>query len=1108
MSSIPPESSVSLDSHQKAASQALQDFANGFGKKGLAIMALGTGSDFTICNFLYNHLYGKEELPRIIFVTLEETDPEAWQILFRNYQDKVQPQLVQLEQASPDLLGSILVVHYEEAFDKERAANEHFDLAVWLNPSQKGIGSTMREPIDYIASFKAEQHVAIDHALGPAELTFGEPFYQFTYADAIEFEILKAPTFYRPYLDEGASILSAINPLASDPDWIANAILQTQQQTGKTLIYCPDDQLRNQLTKLIFEKTETPAHQISDVGETQWEETLAHFFDTRRPEYLLIKDLNELLFNSRSFRNVILLTTIEEEFEFWNLYSRTVGDDKDHSLDIFDFGYMPFENWELPPGSMMHTILVDDDAFFEKGQTIPIAELVSDPEIFALPYEEASGSIAQPLPQPPVSSETAEDIANIAQSAGFGQQVKGEQTPSPEIKEPSKKGDTPPEQPEAEEPEAEEPSPAHTFITNLIGLNTTSDAPKIRFQDREQMDAVLGVDALADELATIIQEMPYEQGRMMGIFGRWGRGKTFLVSKIWDRLKQTKRFHKVDFHAWKYQDTNAAWAYLYEKLADGYFRRPFNFFSKDWFLYPFRVFHLNRKREGLWPFMLALMLLSIAAGLVVGLFAIQSATGSDDETPYLLWGGVPIVSFSALLTIYKVLQSKHGTRAVNLLQRYTKQQSFSELLGTQSEVQKEIMALMQAWLPDGTEQEKVLLFVDDIDRCSEEKIIQLIDALRVILEEPEIAHRIIVLAAIDERILKRAIRSKYLPLLQQSGVRDGDLEKLPLLVSEYIDKLFLAGVKLGDLSGGERQEYLEALIRASADSVEDLAALNPKTERKEKTAKTEAPEKPEEPKETPQKVEERIEQISLENNEEDPELAAKKAKQERGNIAARIQKNVTGIGDTIRGGPKSDFVKEKIELPGWQDTVTHTRRKTDEEKAEELARQEASQAKDEPLAAEEKETPTEEGVEMVVETPAEPPVEDPAEELSPEEQKAARMRAEAEMLKECIELYHGATPRRIRIFYYRYLMAKSFLLRAYDDEEKTNPWFHEETASLLPRLIMYYSEIKRLPVLQEHRKEARECKDQTMPIHIMPAFTVSPDDYQEMLATLEMVIAY
>lgn len=87
---------------------------------------------------------------------------------------------------------------------------------------------------------------------------------------------------------------------------------------------------------------------------------------------------------------------------------------------------------------------------------------------------------------------------------------------------------------------------------------------KILFRDNS-LEGVIGVNDIAEELANLINIMPNESGRMIGIFGEWGRGKTFLMKYIWDNLEKKNSFYKVDFQAWKYQETPAVWAYLYEK---------------------------------------------------------------------------------------------------------------------------------------------------------------------------------------------------------------------------------------------------------------------------------------------------------------------------------------------------------------------------------------------------------------------------------------------------------------------------------------------------------------------------------------------------------------
>ena len=69
---------------------------------------------------------------------------------------------------------------------------------------------------------------------------------------------------------------------------------------------------------------------------------------------------------------------------------------------------------------------------------------------------------------------------------------------------------------------------------------------------------------------------------MIGIFGQWGRGKTYFwnhvkaqISDRQDGKKHTRKERKqhihydiVEFNAWKYQDTPALWAHLYKTMCN------------------------------------------------------------------------------------------------------------------------------------------------------------------------------------------------------------------------------------------------------------------------------------------------------------------------------------------------------------------------------------------------------------------------------------------------------------------------------------------------------------------------------------------------------------
>jgi hypothetical protein len=162
--------------------------------------------------------------------------------------------------------------------------------------------------------------------------------------------------------------------------------------------------------------------------------------------------------------------------------------------------------------------------------------------------------------------------------------------------------------------------------------------------------------------------------------------------------------------------------------------------------------------------------------------------------------------FTSLIKFYQ----KKGVDAIALIRKYTKGVSFDKHLGIQAEIEKELAVLIQTWMSNKTKK-RLLLFVDDIDRCSDDKIISLIDSLRVMLEHPEILKRVIVLVAVDEEKLKLAIRKKYDSLLIDVDTEIKE-KKLNLIEREYMDKLFISGIKLHPIDDNSKLEFARSLL--------------------------------------------------------------------------------------------------------------------------------------------------------------------------------------------------------------------------------------------------------------------------------------------------------
>ena len=339
----------------------------------------------------------------------------------------------------------------------------------------------------------------------------------------------------------------------------------------------------------------------------------------------------------------------------------------------------------------------------------------------------------------------------------------------------------------------------------------------------EIVDPKLEVSLVARELTGVIDNLDKNKGQMIGIFGSWGRGKTFLYNRMREHIDDNKDlrfdYEHYTFNAWKYQETETIWAHFYDSLLEGYIGKV-NRWKKFW-----KTFRLNIARKGWLP------LISIVFNLILTiLLTYMVSTAIKFEVAkwlVTLFGGAVGV-LQAVYIYWRFYQPVRTT-----VEAYTSLHNYNEVLGIQSEIQKELITLIQHWLKkssNGKVRKRLLLFVDDIDRCQEEKIISVLDALRVMLDDEELIKRIVVLVAVDEVLLERAIQYKY---------RNFDFESKKQysknLVEEYMDKLFIAGIKLPKLKSDEQAVILRnyAINNDILERVESKVSLEDEIEEEE-----------------------------------------------------------------------------------------------------------------------------------------------------------------------------------------------------------------------------------------------------------------------------------
>lgn len=345
--------------------------------------------------------------------------------------------------------------------------------------------------------------------------------------------------------------------------------------------------------------------------------------------------------------------------------------------------------------------------------------------------------------------------------------------------------------------------------------NDTLYEPTENYKEPMDGNPCFGVDVLAECYIKQLDEIAKHTNEnfcMLGIFGSWGRGKTYFFNRIKKTLndRQISKHRKksdrsinykiVEFNAWKYQDTPATWAYLYENLYSSLDCCQKIVFWRKTFCK--KIFSL---------------LAVLCAAWLLNILISWASDISDDVKQYIEVIQIPLAWVTTISAFIYAYINKPFT-VQKQINDYIKRKSYNSLLGIQSDLESDIEQLLK-YIVSKPEEEQLLLFVDDIDRCTSDKMIHIINSLRIILENKEIQKRLIVICSVDSNKLKEGY-------CLYKGV-DRDNEKFLLEAREHIDKLFIFGIGLPRLDVEQQLEYLSEITDKEVETDDNAISSTP-----------------------------------------------------------------------------------------------------------------------------------------------------------------------------------------------------------------------------------------------------------------------------------------
>lgn len=375
----------------------------------------------------------------------------------------------------------------------------------------------------------------------------------------------------------------------------------------------------------------------------------------------------------------------------------------------------------------------------------------------------------------------------------------------------------------------------------------------------------LRVEDYAHTVARVLAASPGDVS--MALFGPWGRGKTYMAEVIQEKLPPN--YSTVKFSAWKYRSTPETWAFLYEtflrtsrqdgvlatiarttraQLArHGFARLFFALFFLALSLLPLTVFLRPIPLQvlgalgvcGVWWLIRSARVLHGSAGKLSKLalparheekLGAQAAIGEDLRALVEGWVPTPDPAQGAKGDQSRLRQKLLGLGlgvtlvawAVNV--GLAGEPMFAPL-GFEMRAHPDpliVLAVIAIVLAVGlapvalallriTSKRRILLVVDDLDRCPPGQGLEVIESLRLFLEDKTIGSRLQILMLTELSTLRHEVEEKY-GKVSTTAFRD------------TVEKLFVGHLRLRPLAAEEVDEVFRRFTNMPVARVEALEA--------------------------------------------------------------------------------------------------------------------------------------------------------------------------------------------------------------------------------------------------------------------------------------------
>lgn len=371
-----------------------------------------------------------------------------------------------------------------------------------------------------------------------------------------------------------------------------------------------------------------------------------------------------------------------------------------------------------------------------------------------------------------------------------------------------------------------------TASTNTASLDSTSHNPETQTDSVEKAVFEPGTKQHAENIAhtdhlnreklvsTLARFLTAEENshhQTIGLLGNWGVGKSSVVALLKKQILKSSAgtpFLFADYNAWEYEHTDNVQAGIAQEMISA--------LSGPEYRLDTEADTVTNASKGLWSYLLWLperwlivsryalknngyRILYILATLILSILLpvlayLNSWFGDLPQT--IISIGAPVWVGGFLFYFYRQAKQLFANPMAKELLTYLRLPSYGTHLGKVPVMRENIRKLSDIRLADKKNPKRLLFVVDDLDRCGHEGIVKVFEAVRLVLDIPQVT----VIIAVDQRVALAALALNYEKLAKHHS-----LQNARAIARDYLAKVIHIPIIITPPSHDDIEKYLDKL---------------------------------------------------------------------------------------------------------------------------------------------------------------------------------------------------------------------------------------------------------------------------------------------------------